>query len=91
MINGIEQPKYLRRSEAADFLCKMGVPCTRNTLAKMAVVGGGPLFRKLGSIPLYTPGDLEDWVASKLTKPVNSTAQLSSRAGGHRAAASVNA
>jgi hypothetical protein len=67
-------PKYLRRKAAADYVRQCwGAPCTLNTLAKLAVVGGGPLFRRAGRIPLYTTDWLDQWVEAKLSKPLRST------------------
>ncbi len=71
------QVRYLRRGEAADYVAKtLGAPCTKNTLAKLATVGGGPAFRKIGPTPLYDPVDLKSWVEARLTKRVHSTSEL---------------
>lgn len=37
------------------------------TLAKLAVFGGGPAMVKLGRSVRYRPGDLDAWVAARLT------------------------
>jgi hypothetical protein len=37
------------------------------------VIGGGPVFRRVGRIPLYTPHDLDAWVALSLSPPMRST------------------
>jgi hypothetical protein len=71
--------RLFRREEAAEYLQGRGVPITRQALAKMAVVGGGPLFRKIGKWPLYGPDDLDSWIAEKLSAPVRSTAELPRR------------
>jgi hypothetical protein len=42
-------------------------------LAKYAVLGGGPVFQRIGRDPVYTPADLDEWVASKLSGPMRST------------------
>lgn len=69
--------KRVRRTEAAKYIQeKHGIPCAPKTLAKWAVVGGGPIFRKAGKVPLYELGDLDAWAESKLSKPVRSTAEL---------------
>jgi len=69
--------RMLRRSEAAKHVTETsGMPLSPKTLAKYAVVGGGPPFRKVGRIPLYDPPDLDAWVCSKLTHLVSSTSEL---------------
>jgi hypothetical protein len=67
-------PRLLRRREAAKYLRDTwGVPCAEKTLAKLAVVGGGPSFRLYGRIPLYEPDQLDSWVGSKLSPQIEST------------------
>jgi hypothetical protein len=69
--------KRLRRNEAAEYIHRThGIPCRPRTLAKWAVVGGGPIFRKAGNVPLYDTADLDVWAESKMSKPVRSTAEL---------------
>jgi hypothetical protein len=69
--------RRVRRSEAAAYIQENhGIPCAPKTLAKLAVIGGGPIFRKAGKVPLYELGDLDAWAESKLSKPVRSTAEL---------------
>jgi hypothetical protein len=69
--------RLLRRAEAAEHIQhKWGYPCSPRTLAKYAVIGGGPLFRKAGRYPLYHPDDLDGWVGRKLSDPVTSTSAL---------------
>jgi hypothetical protein len=69
--------RMLRRLEAARHVTETsGVPLSPKTLAKYAVVGGGPPFRKAGRIPLYDPTDLDTWVCSKLSRLVASTSEL---------------
>ena len=70
-------PKYLRRKAAAEYLrVHWGLPRTANTLAKLAVIGGGPIFRKAGRIPLYAVDDLDSYVEASLGKPLRSTSEL---------------
>jgi hypothetical protein len=72
-----EPHRFLRRPEAAKHVReKWGVPCADKTLAKLAVVGGGPPFREAGRVPLYDPPDLDAWVRSKLSRLVSSTSEL---------------
>lgn len=70
------QEPYLRREEAAQYLQARYGQYTRDTLAKLAVVGGGPPFRKLGQRPLYRPADLDAWARARMSKLVHSTAEL---------------
>jgi hypothetical protein len=69
--------RRLRRSEAATYLLEThGIHRTVGTLAKLAVVGGGPRFRVAGRTPLYTTDDLDAWAESILSPPVRSTSEL---------------
>ena len=66
---------YLRRDKAADFLQANWGFGTTETLAKLASIGGGPRFRKLGRFPVYTEADLREWAMARLSSPVASTAE----------------
>ena len=69
--------RRLRRAEAARHICdKWGYPCSPKTLAKYAVIGGGPVFRRAGRFPLYSTDDLDEWVASKFGPPMRSTSDV---------------
>ena len=70
----MEPHKLLRRKAASRYLHEVhGVVRAPSTLAKYAVIGGGPVFRRLGRDPVYTPVHLDDWVASKLSGEMRST------------------
>ena len=70
-------PRYLRRAAAAGYVRDIwGLPCSAKWLAKLAVVGGGPVYRKAGRFPLYSPPDLDRWVESRLSAPRRSTSVL---------------
>ena len=57
---------YLRRRAAAEYLrSRWGIPCSEKTMAKLACVGGGPVYRLCGKIPLYTPADLDAFASPK--------------------------
>jgi hypothetical protein len=72
------QPTYLRRDEAASYVrAKYGFPCSKQWLARLAVIGGGPAFRKAGRFPLYDTPDLDAWAQSKIGPRVQTTAELS--------------
>lgn len=67
----------LRRNEASEYLLsKYGINRTSSTLAKLAVTGGGPAFRKAGRFPLYTIDALDKWAASIMSPEVSSTSEL---------------
>jgi hypothetical protein len=53
-----------------------GVNCAHGTLAKYAVIGGGPVFRRIGRVPLYSTDDLDAWVQSRLSGPMRSTSDV---------------
>jgi hypothetical protein len=75
--------KLLRRKDASKHLKEMwGVDRAPSTLAKLAVIGGGPPFQRLGRVPLYATDDLDEWIASKLSPPMRSTSQLATERSG---------
>jgi hypothetical protein len=70
-------PKYLRRKPAADYLNDIwGLPTKASTLAKVAVLGGGPAFHSAGRIPLYAIEELDRFALAKLGKPRRSTSDV---------------
>ena len=71
--------RFLRRKAASDYLSKThGLDRAPGTLAKYAVIGGGPIFRRIGRVPLYATEDLDQWVGSKLSEPMRSTSDTAS-------------
>jgi hypothetical protein len=71
---------YRRRVDAAIYVTERYFPCSPKTLAKLAVLGGGPLFRKAGRIPVYEDAHLDRWALSKISRPVHSTSELAGAA-----------
>lgn len=67
---------YLRRDKAAQYLQQRYGAYTADTLAKLACIGGGPRFQKIGPYPLYTPEDLDEWALSRMSHTVCSTSEL---------------
>jgi hypothetical protein len=68
--------RFLRRRAASQYLDEFwGVIRAPSTLAKYAVIGGGPVFRRDSRFPLYSPDDLDAWAASKLSAPMRSTSE----------------
>jgi hypothetical protein len=71
---------YLRRIPAAEYVeRKYGLPCSPKTLAKLAVIGGGPEFRKAGRTPIYEPLKLDAWAEGRIGPPVRSTSDREAR------------
>lgn len=68
---------YLRREEAAVYIRDVwGFPCSRQWLAKLAVIGGGPVYRKAGRTPIYAPSDLDAWALERIGAPQRSTSDV---------------
>ena len=67
------EARYLSRAEAAEFLTERGYKTAPSTLAKKAVVGGGPPFVSWGRKPLYNPESLLEWAQRRCTGPRRST------------------
>jgi hypothetical protein len=60
-------PARMRRRQASEYLFEEhGVSLSPATLAKLAVVGGGPSFRKDGPFPLYERPGLDTFAAARL-------------------------
>ena len=73
-----KRERLRRRDAAAEYIqSEWSIPCKPKTLAKLAVIGGGPVFRKAGRTPLYPEDALDDWAKSKLGPRVRSTSELS--------------
>jgi hypothetical protein len=81
-INGHDLPdgygkRFLRRSEAAEYVVNhYGFPCSRQWLAKLAVIGGGPVFHKAGRYPVYEPSELDRWAEARIGPPQRSTSEV---------------
>ena len=65
--------KYYTRRESAEYLRNRGVPCSEKTLAKMAVLGGGPEYSIYGRNAVSTAEQLDAHIERKLKKPRRST------------------
>jgi predicted DNA-binding transcriptional regulator AlpA len=70
--------RALKRSEVPEYLLEeYGFSRTAATLAKLAVTGGGPRFRKIGArTVVYDVADIDAWAASITSEPVASTSEL---------------
>jgi hypothetical protein len=67
-------PRYFMRRDAARYVRETwGLPCSPRWLAKLAVTGGGPVYRKAGRTPIYAPADLDAWAQGRIGAPREST------------------
>jgi hypothetical protein len=72
----VSKDVYLSRKEASTFLASLGLFIAPSTLAKLASVGGGPVFRRFGRQAKYLSSDLIAWAETRLSGPVRSTSQF---------------
>ncbi|PZR80850.1 MAG: hypothetical protein DLM68_18760 [Hyphomicrobiales bacterium] len=71
--------EYVRRRQAAEHLrAKFGVGSPA-TLAKLATLGGGPIYQKLGRIPVYRFEDLDRWAVAKIGPAQKSSSEMASQ------------
>ena len=62
--------RYLRRAATAHYVRDTwGLPRSAKWLAKLAVIGGGPIYRKAGRVPLHAPDELDLWAESRIGAP----------------------
>jgi hypothetical protein len=67
----------LRRPEASEYLARQhGISHTPEYLAKLAVTGDGPRFRKANRTVIYTPALLDEYAAEITSPTVRSTSEL---------------
>ena len=66
----------MTRIEAARYITDHWFPCSPKTLAKLAVVGGGPEFRKAGRCPCIRIAACDRYSRSKIGPVLRSTAEL---------------
>jgi hypothetical protein len=62
-------PNRLRRVAASRYLKQQhGIDRAPQTLAKLAVTGGGPEYEVFGRIPYYSVDKLDEWVKARLSR-----------------------
>jgi len=77
MLRLVSKNRRLRRKDASKYLLdSWGISRTTATLAKLAVIGGGPSFQKDGRFPLYLEAELDAWAERQLSPLVSSTSEL---------------
>lgn|GEM_PF-468797 len=65
--------RFLSRKEASEYLSSLGLGIAPATLAKYAVLGGGPRFHRYGRQIKYSTDDLDCWARQRLGVPRDST------------------
>lgn len=71
----------LRRKAASRYIKEThGIDIAPQTMARLAVEGGGAPFKKFGRFPYYEPDELDRWVISRLTDSRRSTSDKSEAA-----------
>jgi hypothetical protein len=73
-------PKFLPPRQASKILLEMLGFGAVSWLAKLRVLGGGPVYHKAGSRVVYTEDDLVEWARSKLGRPLHSTSDIDASA-----------
>lgn len=64
------------REQASEYLrARFGIPRSPATLAKLAVIGGGPRFHKAGRRALYPREALDAWARALLGETIGSTSE----------------
>jgi hypothetical protein len=72
----LNPPNRLRRGEASKYLRNTwGISRSPATLAKLAVIGGGPGMEYIGRVPFYPLGELDRWAEAQLSPMVHSTSE----------------
>jgi hypothetical protein len=72
-----QRRRRYRRDEASAYLLnRHDIRCGPGTLAKLAVLGGGPAMQYVGRWPLYAEDALDEWALSKSSPPVRSTSEM---------------
>jgi hypothetical protein len=84
MVNDYD--RLLDRKQASSFLTERGYRTAVATLAKLACLGGGPVFESFGRRPLYREVDLLAWAQARSTGPRRSTSDPGTSGSGREAA-----
>jgi hypothetical protein len=73
-------PDRMRRRQASEYLDhRHGIRLAPATLAKLAVVGGGPRFRADGRFPVYDRAELDAFAVARLGPLRGSTSERRER------------
>lgn len=64
---------FMRRMQAGEYLKSHYGFCSPALLSKLATIGGGPVFSKMGRLNLYRKSDLDSWALGKISPARRST------------------
>ena len=67
--------KFFRRKDAGAYLRATFGFGSEKSLAKLACVGGGPEYRKVGPMVLYEKDTLEAWALKQIGAPIRHTSE----------------
>jgi hypothetical protein len=69
--------KYRRRDDAAAYVRDTyKIPCTAGYLAKLACIGGGPVFHRLHNRwAVYLDDDLDAWASTRISRPLRKASE----------------
>ena len=69
--------RFFTRVQTAELIrVRFGLPCSRKTLEKWAVVGGGPRFVRSGARVLYPEDEIVAWFESRTSGRMASTSAI---------------
>lgn len=71
--------KFLKRTDAANYLAQAGVASSKTTLARMAMLGEGPEYVLISKRAYYKPEWLDAWLEQ--AQPSNSALEHMTREG----------
>ena len=75
-INAPDEPRFMRRRLAGQYLKANYGFGSPNWLGKLATVGGGPKFHKAGAAALYKKSDLDEWALGRIGRAQSSTSDI---------------
>lgn len=72
-----QAPLFMLRDQVPAYIeGKFGVSCSKATLTRLACVGGGPSFRKIGKRVIYAPEDVDAWMMGRMSPPLAKASDL---------------
>jgi hypothetical protein len=66
-------PRHSSKEASRNLKEKWGIPCSPATLDKLACIGGGPQFYKIGRFRKYSDGHLDEYARKVIGSPRSHT------------------